>query len=79
MGNEFKEQSAHSAEYFGDTRDHWWNADFLQLMARRWKLDLLRPVSASSAVWTTRPTTASSAKSSTSYRAESPLPQPEMH
>ena len=28
----------HSAEYFGETRDHWWNADFVALMARRWDL-----------------------------------------
>lgn len=28
----------HSAEYFGDTRDFWWNRDFLALMARRWQL-----------------------------------------
>jgi ubiquinone/menaquinone biosynthesis C-methylase UbiE len=44
MGNEFKGQAAHSAEYFGDTRDHWWNLDFLQLMAKRWKLDDVRDV-----------------------------------
>jgi SAM-dependent methyltransferase len=42
MGNEFQGQAAHSAEYFGDTRDHWWNIDFLQLMAKRWKLDAVR-------------------------------------
>jgi SAM-dependent methyltransferase len=42
MGNEFKGQTAHSAEYFGDTRDHWWNRDFLELMAKRWKLDAVR-------------------------------------
>jgi ubiquinone/menaquinone biosynthesis C-methylase UbiE len=28
----------HSADYFGDTRDFWWNRDFLELMSRRWKL-----------------------------------------
>ena len=28
----------HSAEYFGEQRDFWWNLDFLQLMARRWLL-----------------------------------------
>lgn len=28
----------HSAEYFGEQRDFWWNRDFLELMARRWKL-----------------------------------------
>ena len=25
----------HSAEYFGETRDYWWNRDFLELMAKR--------------------------------------------
>jgi SAM-dependent methyltransferase len=44
MGNEFKGQTPHSAEYFGDTRDHWWNKDFLRLMAERWKLDAVRDV-----------------------------------
>jgi SAM-dependent methyltransferase len=44
MGNDFKGQSGHSAEHFGDTRDHWWNLDFLQLMAKRWKLDAVRDV-----------------------------------
>jgi ubiquinone/menaquinone biosynthesis C-methylase UbiE len=29
---------AHSEEYFGHYRDFWWNADFLELMARRWGL-----------------------------------------
>lgn len=28
----------HSADYFGDSRDFWWNRDFLQLMSARWKL-----------------------------------------
>jgi SAM-dependent methyltransferase len=31
--------SPHSAEYLGDYRDYWWNADFLALIARRWQLD----------------------------------------
>src|SRR5690349_19196986 len=44
MGNEFKGQAAHSAEHFGDTRNHWWNQDFLELMARRWRLDTVRAV-----------------------------------
>ncbi len=30
MGNEFKGQAAHSAEHFGDIRDHWWNRDYLE-------------------------------------------------
>ncbi len=42
MGNEFRGQPAHSAEHFGDARDHWWNLDFLQLMAKRWRLDAVR-------------------------------------
>ncbi len=42
MGNEFQGQAAHSSEHFGDVRDHWWNVDFLQLMATRWKLDAVR-------------------------------------
>src|SRR5262245_4912196 len=44
MGNEFKGQAAHSAEHFGDTRDHWWNRDFLELVAKRWRLDTMREV-----------------------------------
>jgi SAM-dependent methyltransferase len=44
MGNEFKGREAHSAEHFGDTRDHWWNEDFLALMAKRWRLDAVRDV-----------------------------------
>jgi SAM-dependent methyltransferase len=44
MGNEYKGQSAHSAENFGDTRDHWWNRDFLELMATRWDLGVVRTV-----------------------------------
>src|SRR5947207_13172687 len=28
----------HSAEQFGAQRDFWWNRDFLDLMARRWRL-----------------------------------------
>ena len=29
------EQQAHSAEFFNDTREYWWNADFLKLMGER--------------------------------------------
>ncbi len=29
----------HSAEFFGEQRDYWWNQDFLDLMARRWRLE----------------------------------------
>ena len=28
----------HSAEWFGEQRDYWWNRDFLDLMAGRWRL-----------------------------------------
>jgi SAM-dependent methyltransferase len=34
----------HSAEWFGDFRDFWWNRDFLQLMAQRWQLDTVQTV-----------------------------------
>lgn len=44
MGNELEGRTEHSAEHFGDTRDHWWNRDFLELMARRWRLDAAREV-----------------------------------
>ena len=39
MANEFRTLNSHSAEYFGDTRDYWWNPDFLQLMSKRLSLD----------------------------------------
>ena len=32
------EPRPHSAEYFGEVRDYWWNADFLALVAQRWRL-----------------------------------------
>lgn len=32
------DQKGHSEEYFSDYRDHWWNNDFLELMATRWGL-----------------------------------------
>jgi SAM-dependent methyltransferase len=44
MANEFRTLESHSAEYFGDTRDHWWNLDFLELMARRLAFDRVRDV-----------------------------------
>jgi SAM-dependent methyltransferase len=34
----------HSAELFVTTRDFWWNADFMELMARRWRLEAVRSV-----------------------------------
>ena len=30
--------AADSAELFGEQRDFWWNRDFLDLMAARWRL-----------------------------------------
>jgi SAM-dependent methyltransferase len=44
MGNEFKGRAEHSAEYFGDTRDQWWNGDFIAMLARRWRLDQVQTV-----------------------------------
>lgn len=34
----------HSEAYFGESRDFWWNPDFLALMARRWNLAEARQV-----------------------------------
>jgi ubiquinone/menaquinone biosynthesis C-methylase UbiE len=36
--NEGKSDEAHSSDQFGEQRDFWWNRDFLDLMARRWRL-----------------------------------------
>ena len=44
MANEFRSLSSHSAENFGDTRDYWWNLDFLELMARRLSLERVQDV-----------------------------------
>src|SRR5215475_12834227 len=44
MANEFRTLDSHSAEYFGDTRDHWWNLDFLELMSKRLSLDSVQDV-----------------------------------
>jgi cyclopropane fatty-acyl-phospholipid synthase-like methyltransferase len=44
MANEHNRMWLHSAEYFGDTRDHWWNRDYLELMAKRWGLAQVRSV-----------------------------------
>jgi SAM-dependent methyltransferase len=44
MANEFRALDSHSAEYFGDTRDYWWNPDFLELMGKRLWLDRVRDV-----------------------------------
>ena len=44
MANEFRTLNSHSAEYFGDTRDYWWNLDFLELMGKRLSLDGVQDV-----------------------------------
>jgi trans-aconitate methyltransferase len=44
MANEFRTLDSHSAEYFGDTRDHWWNPDFLELIGRRLSFDAVQDV-----------------------------------
>jgi SAM-dependent methyltransferase len=44
MANEFRTLDSHSAEYFGDTRDYWWNPDFLELMGKRLSLDRVQDV-----------------------------------
>jgi ubiquinone/menaquinone biosynthesis C-methylase UbiE len=42
MANEFRTLNSHSAEYFGDTRDHWWNLDFLELIGKRFSFDRMQ-------------------------------------
>lgn len=37
-------EKPHSAEYFGDQRDFWWNGDFMALMAERWRLSQARHI-----------------------------------
>jgi SAM-dependent methyltransferase len=44
MANEYRTRDSHSAEYFGDRRDYWWNFDFLELMAKRLSFDGIRDV-----------------------------------
>jgi SAM-dependent methyltransferase len=44
MANEFRTSPAHSAEYFGDTRDYWWNRDYLDLIAKRLAVEHVRDV-----------------------------------
>ena len=39
-----KKEKPHSAEYFGDQRDFWWNPDFMALMAERWQLSQARHI-----------------------------------
>lgn len=42
MANEHAGLTAHSAESFGDTRDHWWNEDYLRFLAGRWGVEGVR-------------------------------------
>jgi SAM-dependent methyltransferase len=44
VANEFRTFDSHSAEYFGETRDYWWNPDFLELMGRRLAFDRVQDV-----------------------------------
>ena len=44
MSNEFKGLGIHSAEWFNDVRDHWWNEDFLRFLSARWRLAGIRTV-----------------------------------
>lgn len=39
-----KQPKPHSAEYFGESRDFWWNPDFMALMAKRWGLSKARVI-----------------------------------
>lgn len=38
MADDLTALPLHSAAWFGDSRDYWWNEDFLGLLARRWQL-----------------------------------------
>ncbi len=44
MGNVLKGAPEHSAEYFGETRDHWWHDDFIEMIAKRWRLESVRSI-----------------------------------
>jgi SAM-dependent methyltransferase len=44
MSNEFKGLGSHSAEWLGESRDHWWNEDFLKFLAGKWKVEKIRAV-----------------------------------
>ncbi|HEU0145710.1 MAG TPA: methyltransferase domain-containing protein [Bradyrhizobium sp.] len=44
MTNEFRTLKSHSAEYFGDTRDYWWNQDYIELIGRRFGFDHIHDV-----------------------------------
>lgn len=44
LANEFRTLEQHSAEYFGDTRDYWWNPDYIALIGRRLGFDRVHDV-----------------------------------
>ncbi len=44
MANPKAGRAEHSAEYFGETRDHWWNADWLELLGQRLTLSTMSTV-----------------------------------
>lgn len=44
MKKETQQVKAHSEEYFVESRDFWWNHDFMELMAQRWQLDSVQRV-----------------------------------
>ena len=44
LTNEFRTLESHSAEYFGDTRDYWWNPDYIELIGRRLAFDRVHDV-----------------------------------
>jgi SAM-dependent methyltransferase len=37
-------EKPHSADYLGETRDYWWNRDFIELMSIRWNLAAVKTV-----------------------------------
>lgn len=34
----------HSEEYFGEYRNHWWNSDYVELLAKRWGVENIKSV-----------------------------------
>jgi SAM-dependent methyltransferase len=44
LTNQFRTLESHSAEYFGDTRDYWWNRDYIELIGRRLGFDRVHDV-----------------------------------
>ncbi|GDX82533.1 hypothetical protein LBMAG42_43440 [Deltaproteobacteria bacterium] len=44
MANEFEGDQAHSAEYFGEQRNYWYNDEYLAFLRQSWNLDTARTV-----------------------------------